>query len=594
MATVVTDFTTAGTQTFTPPPGVTVLTMVEHLGAGAGGSCGSGPGGGSGEYAAETNVAVTPGHTYTWSNGAGGAPAVIGGYTTGQAGGNTTSTWDAVTITAHGAPANNAITWGVECYSNGGTGSGNSAHRDGSGGSGWCGPTNGGGGGAGAPSAIASGTAGLVNTGSVPGVGAAAGSGSLGGGGAGGGWGTSGATGGTVGGPGGFGAGGGSGGATSGGQYNAGQSSGGAGGNGVTRITYSTVTVQVSATIPTRTNWYGGFTFQVLVVTGGLAGGNTNATGTGGSANADLVFTPAQSSSLLCWMVADAITGGGYTAAASNTIYSQNAGNGYGFGYYSGTVAGGTGAVVGTTRTGAAHEFNNMVVEIVPAVAGVSPVIDGSTPVMVQATGTTYTAATGLFTPPAGAVLMVLCGASPYSSGTGLAPVISDTAGLTWTAQRSQGGTTSLLPMVVATAVVPVPCAAALGGAGGVTAVGVVTGHATLPGAGAVAGLGAQAGKSTVTATSAVTGAAAVAGVTELDGTSTTAGYPNSQSAELDGTTTLTAGAAGPGGTEMDAMTYLTAIGVVGGAVELDGQGGCGAMPAIVYSALLAAETDMT
>ena len=128
----------------------------------------------------------------------------------------------------------------------------------------------------------------------------------------------------------------------------------------------------VTTVVPTTLHWDGDFSFQVLVITGGLAtGGNGNATGTGGSANADITLTPARSKSLLCWMTGDQVTAITYTATANNTIYSQNTTNGFGFGYYSGTVTGGSGVVAGTTQTGAAHEFNNMVREVIPAVAGV-------------------------------------------------------------------------------------------------------------------------------------------------------------------------------------------------------------------------------
>lgn len=227
---VVQTFTSAGTQTFTPPAGVTSLDKVEHIGAGAGGQFKSGPGGGSGEYAAATSVAVTPLHAYTWTNGTGGARGISSAQN-GGAGGNTTSTWDAITITAHGAPANSG-----SFTSSGGSGSTAPIHRNGSGGTGYKGATNGGGGGAGAPNGSGPGAAGPANYQTQPGAGASAAAGGLAGWGAWGGWGSTTSNSNTTGGwTGGTGAGGGSGGAD---PYSSG-ATGGPGGTGITRITYT-------------------------------------------------------------------------------------------------------------------------------------------------------------------------------------------------------------------------------------------------------------------------------------------------------------------------------------------------------------------
>lgn len=91
------------------PPGVTSLSLVEAMGGGGGGASGingasgtAGGGGGGGEYAAETNVAVTPGVTYTFTIGAGGVGSPTAVAPNGTAGGATTVTFDAVTITANG------------------------------------------------------------------------------------------------------------------------------------------------------------------------------------------------------------------------------------------------------------------------------------------------------------------------------------------------------------------------------------------------------------------------------------------------------------------------------------------------------------
>ena len=228
---VIRTFTGAGAKTFTPPEGVTVLDRVEHIGAGAGGQCASGPGGGSGEYAAATNVTVTPLHTYTFTNGTGGTRGVLSSRN-GGAGTSTTSTWDAITITAHGAPANNGT-----FSSNGGAGSTAPIHRNGSGGTGYKGATNGGGGGAGAPNRYGPGAVGAVNYHINPGAGGKPAAGGLAGWGAWGGWGSPGSGASTTGGF--TGASGGGGGGSGGADGYTGGATGGPGGAGITQITYT-------------------------------------------------------------------------------------------------------------------------------------------------------------------------------------------------------------------------------------------------------------------------------------------------------------------------------------------------------------------
>lgn len=89
-------FSTAGTYPWTPPPGVTAVT-VEATGAGGGGGGtggnNGGGGGGGGAYAKRTSVPVTPGTVYTFVVGAGSNPTTSGGG--GVDGGDSSFTGDA-------------------------------------------------------------------------------------------------------------------------------------------------------------------------------------------------------------------------------------------------------------------------------------------------------------------------------------------------------------------------------------------------------------------------------------------------------------------------------------------------------------------
>ena len=206
------------------PAGVTAARF-QLWAPGAGGRWASGPGGGSGEYAEEP-AAVVHGGSYPFTMGTAGTRGTSGN-PNGTGGGNVTITLDAVTVTAHGAPAISSST------STGGTGSANTVHHDGAGCTSTVHTTWGGGGGAGSPSPAANGQAGSGTTSNVPG---AAGSGPQTGGG-GGGWGStssdSAATGGGNGGT--PGAGGGAGGAGPSG----GGATGGNGGGPTMKVTYT-------------------------------------------------------------------------------------------------------------------------------------------------------------------------------------------------------------------------------------------------------------------------------------------------------------------------------------------------------------------
>lgn len=115
-------------QSWTAPPGVTVVQAEEWApgGGGAGSNnTGGGGGGGGGEYVQEPTAAVTPGNTYTPTWGAAGA---AGSATNpGGDGGNLVLALDAVTLTAHGGKGGHSSSAGGL----GGTGSTNTIHNDG-------------------------------------------------------------------------------------------------------------------------------------------------------------------------------------------------------------------------------------------------------------------------------------------------------------------------------------------------------------------------------------------------------------------------------------------------------------------------------
>ena len=148
--------------TFTFPPTLAGTVMFEAWGGGGGGAgtdnkTGRGASGGGGaEYAAEPAWAASPGQTCTITIGAGGAGGAHNGNNPGSAGGSTTVTGPAGTLTAHGGSGGAAS--GVSGA--GGTGSANTVHfNGGAGGSngsfGTSGFVTGAGGGSSAGSAIA-------------------------------------------------------------------------------------------------------------------------------------------------------------------------------------------------------------------------------------------------------------------------------------------------------------------------------------------------------------------------------------------------------------------------------------------------------
>lgn len=123
---------TSGSGTWVCPAGVTSV-KVEAWGGGGGGgdyaSSQAGGGGGGGEYAAEATLAVTPGNSYAYVVGAGGA-AGTGGGDGGNAG---DSTFGATLVVAHGGGQGFGSGFGVR--GGGGTGSTNTTHFNGAEGS---------------------------------------------------------------------------------------------------------------------------------------------------------------------------------------------------------------------------------------------------------------------------------------------------------------------------------------------------------------------------------------------------------------------------------------------------------------------------
>jgi hypothetical protein len=181
---VITTYATAGTFTWTCPPGV-ITAFVQCWGGGGGGlseGLGDGSDGGAGgEYAAEPSLAVTPGNAYTVVVGAAGT---AGHNVAGGNGGNTT--FNSSGVVANGGQGGTGLNQpsGVAV---GGHGSGNSVHY--SGGNGGYGQfTSGtGGGGGGSGGTASAGNAGAPGSGALSGAGTSGGAVAVTGGGPGGG-----------------------------------------------------------------------------------------------------------------------------------------------------------------------------------------------------------------------------------------------------------------------------------------------------------------------------------------------------------------------------------------------------------------------
>jgi hypothetical protein len=117
----------SGSGTWVAPAGVTSV-KVECWGGGGGGEGkdtnfnDAGGGGGGGEYAAET-LSVTPGNSYPYSVGAGGAAGAPGSSSTNQGGAGGTTTFNTTSVVAHGGVGGANSGGGL-----GGSGSTNTTH----------------------------------------------------------------------------------------------------------------------------------------------------------------------------------------------------------------------------------------------------------------------------------------------------------------------------------------------------------------------------------------------------------------------------------------------------------------------------------
>lgn len=223
----------SGTGNWVAPAGVTSV-LAECWGGGGGGANANpvalhgGASGGGGEYAAEPALAVTAGHTYNYTVGAGGAGGAGSNSSAnaGTDGANSTFAGDSVTVTAHKGGAGGLT-------SAGGTGSANTTHFDGGAGIIGRSSANGGSGAGGSGGPSSTGNRGFQTSSNQPGAPGAAVAGG-GGGGAGGHGGSSNPSGGGNGGaPGGGGGGGG---------FNPSSGFGFGGGNGAAgqvRLTYT-------------------------------------------------------------------------------------------------------------------------------------------------------------------------------------------------------------------------------------------------------------------------------------------------------------------------------------------------------------------
>jgi hypothetical protein len=168
-------FATAGTVTWTCPPGVTSLNAA-LLGAGGGGAWEYG-GGAGGEFAGETTLTVVPGTVYTIVVGAGGGIGSAGN--SAYVGGNTTFSSPSTTlVTAHGGQV--APNYNSSVYAAGGTGSSASIHHDGGAG-GQSTSYSGGGGGSGGSASAGNAASGNTGAAAVTGGGAGSGDGVIGG-----------------------------------------------------------------------------------------------------------------------------------------------------------------------------------------------------------------------------------------------------------------------------------------------------------------------------------------------------------------------------------------------------------------------------
>lgn len=307
---------TTGSGTIGPIPAGVTTVKAECWGSGAsGGGSLIATGGGGGEYAAEFALAVTPGNSYAYSVGAGGAAGPLA-----NNGNNSTFAGDSVTVTAHGGSG--SATGGTGGA--GGTGSTNSSHFNG--GTGGANAAEiGGGGGGGSGGTSATGNAGqhgslTVDTGGAGGT-AVSGGGAGGAGGSNSGNGVAGSA------PGGAG----------GGASATGFGNGGAGATGQVRVTWQTAKTLIAAIAPVSGTDSSGTAYPQGIA-GVKAGVDYAALSGAGASNAALLYGAAGAAADVnlyrggagILATDDVIQIGGTTISAppANTVLARRAGSG--------------------------------------------------------------------------------------------------------------------------------------------------------------------------------------------------------------------------------------------------------------------------
>jgi hypothetical protein len=214
----------------------------------------------------------------------------------------------------------------------------------------------------------------------------------------------------------------------------------------------------MSITVTATPTGAAGALLRVLVLTGAVESGGNKAIPTGNTSG-HVSFTPTFSHSFVAWSLNDAGAATTFIANTNNTLLDsigtsgQELGSGY-YGILSATAAG-TAVTIGAT-TGA-NPTTLAAYEIPPSVAGVTPVIDASSPVLVDETSGSAALTTASFNPPASAVVAAIVSGSSFPS----AWTVSDSSSMTWTkrADNTNGQQiwTATTPSGGAAFIAPVP-----------------------------------------------------------------------------------------------------------------------------------------
>ena len=130
---------------------------------------------------------------------------------------------------------------------------------------------------------------------------------------------------------------------------------------------------QIATAVTAGGDVFSGMALQVLVLTGATESGGASA-GNSGGPPATSSITPNGTNSLIPW-VATCNGATGFSAAANSTIYSSVNFNAFqAFGYYSGTVTGGSPVTAGATG-GSSGGSNGWAIYEVQASGGATPAI---------------------------------------------------------------------------------------------------------------------------------------------------------------------------------------------------------------------------